>query len=55
MGLQYPSKPMSVYSTIWDGSDRATEGETYLVDYKFSPFVASYTSLELDGCVWNPA
>lgn len=54
MGLQYPSKPMSVYSTIWDGSDWATEGGTYPVDYRFAPFVASYTSLELDGCVWNP-
>lgn len=54
MGSQYPSKPMSVYSTIWDGSDWATEGGAYPVDYRFAPFVASYTSLELDGCVWNP-
>ena len=45
---------MSIYSTIWDGSDWATEGGTYPVDYRFAPFVASYTILELDGCVWNP-
>eukprot|EP01018_Ginkgo_biloba_P007262 Gb_17580 [translate_table: standard] len=54
MGVHYPSKPMSVYSTIWDGSGWATEGGKYPVDYRFSPFVSSYTNLELDGCVWNP-
>lgn len=55
MGVQYPSKPMSVYSTIWDGSDWATEGGKYPVDYRYAPFVASFTNLELDGCVWNPS
>ncbi|RVW47281.1 putative xyloglucan endotransglucosylase/hydrolase protein 33 [Vitis vinifera] len=32
----YPSKPMSVYATIWDGSEWATHGGKYPVDYNVS-------------------
>ncbi|KAJ8630425.1 hypothetical protein MRB53_023748 [Persea americana] len=49
----YPSKPMSVYSTIWDGSEWATHGGKKPVNYAFAPFVASFTELEMEGCIWN--
>ncbi|XP_051122480.1 probable xyloglucan endotransglucosylase/hydrolase protein 33 [Andrographis paniculata] len=49
----YPSKPMSVYTTIWDGSEWATHGGKYPVDYKYAPFVASMRGIEMEGCVWN--
>uniref|UniRef100_M8BVH4 Putative xyloglucan endotransglucosylase/hydrolase protein 28 n=1 Tax=Aegilops tauschii TaxID=37682 RepID=M8BVH4_AEGTA len=35
MGAQFPSKPMSLYATIWDGSSWATSGGRYKVDYNF--------------------
>eukprot|EP01018_Ginkgo_biloba_P026271 Gb_33516 [translate_table: standard] len=54
MGSQYPSKPMSVYATIWDGSDWATKGGTYKVNYKYAPFTATFTDLVLEGCTVNP-
>lgn len=47
----YPSKPMSLYATIWDGSEWATRGGKYPVNYKFAPFVASLGELEMEGCV----
>ncbi|XP_077237766.1 xyloglucan:xyloglucosyl transferase 33 [Tasmannia lanceolata] len=50
----YPSKPMSVYSTIWDGSKWATHGGKKPVNYMFAPFVASFSELEIEGCIWNP-
>ncbi|KAL4639132.1 hypothetical protein ACB092_03G195800 [Castanea dentata] len=50
----YPSKPMSVYATIWDGSDWATHGGKYPVNYKYAPFVASFANVEMSGCIWNP-
>ncbi|KAL6906249.1 hypothetical protein ACP4OV_003850 [Aristida adscensionis] len=50
MGAQFPSKPMSLYATIWDGSSWATSGGRYKVDYKFAPFVAELTDLTLHGC-----
>lgn len=49
----YPSKPMSVYVTIWDGSDWATHGGKYPVNYKYAPFVASMAETEMTGCMSN--
>ncbi|KAJ8476294.1 hypothetical protein OPV22_020021 [Ensete ventricosum] len=37
MGGDFPSKPMSLYATIWDGSTWATSGGRYKVNYKFAP------------------
>lgn len=45
----YPSKPMSVFVTIWDGSEWATHGGKYPVDYKYAPYVASFEEMEING------
>uniref|UniRef100_A0A0E0GJH5 Xyloglucan endotransglucosylase/hydrolase n=1 Tax=Oryza nivara TaxID=4536 RepID=A0A0E0GJH5_ORYNI len=50
MGAQFPSKPMSLYATIWDGSSWATSGGRYKVNYKYAPYVAEFTDLLLHGC-----
>jgi len=50
MGGDFPSKPMSVYATIWDGSAWATEGGRYKVDYAHAPFAADFSRLVLAGC-----
>ncbi|KAL0447120.1 UNVERIFIED_CONTAM: putative xyloglucan endotransglucosylase/hydrolase protein 33 [Sesamum latifolium] len=44
---------MSVYTTIWDGSEWATHGGKYPVNYKFAPFVVSMRGVEIEGCVLN--
>uniref|UniRef100_A0A7N0V6I8 Xyloglucan endotransglucosylase/hydrolase n=2 Tax=Kalanchoe fedtschenkoi TaxID=63787 RepID=A0A7N0V6I8_KALFE len=54
MGADYPSKPMALYATIWDASDWATAGGKYKVDYNFSPFIAQFKDLVLDGCPSDP-
>lgn len=54
MGGAFPSKPMSLYATIWDGSSWATLGGRYKVNYKYSPFVAEFADLVLHGCPVNP-
>ncbi|KAL7111160.1 hypothetical protein ACP275_05G070400 [Erythranthe tilingii] len=51
----YPSKPMSVYATIWDASSWATSGGKKKVDYRYQPFVAEFRDLVLEGCVVDPA
>ncbi|CAN1852836.1 Probable xyloglucan endotransglucosylase/hydrolase protein 33 [Linum perenne] len=51
----YPLKPMNVYATIWDGSEWATHGGKYPVNYKYAPFVVSIGDAELAGCIPNPA
>ncbi|KAJ8569813.1 hypothetical protein K7X08_006390 [Anisodus acutangulus] len=47
----YPSKPMSIIATIWDGSEWATHGGKYPIDYKFAPFITSMKGIELEGCI----
>ncbi|KAF2286618.1 hypothetical protein GH714_022943 [Hevea brasiliensis] len=51
----YPSKPMSLYATIWDGSEWATHGGKYPVNYKYAPFVVSFAEMEMTGCIYNPS
>ncbi|KAM4085212.1 hypothetical protein ACJW30_10G009500 [Castanea mollissima] len=54
MGGDYPSKPMSLYTTIWDASNWATSGGRYKVNYKYAPFVAEFKDLVLEGCPTDP-
>lgn len=54
LGGDYPSKPMGMYATLWDGSAWATDGGKYKVDYKYAPFIASFKALKLQGCAANP-
>ncbi|KAF0917919.1 hypothetical protein E2562_021637 [Oryza meyeriana var. granulata] len=50
MGADYPSKPMAMYVTIWDGSTWATDNGKYKVNYKRGPFTAVFSDLVLRGC-----
>ena len=54
MGGDYPSKPMSLYATIWDASSWATDGGKYPVKYEFEPFVSEFTDFVLEGCPVDP-
>ncbi|KAM7255083.1 hypothetical protein ACFE04_020324 [Oxalis oulophora] len=54
MGGDFPSKPMSLYATIWDGSDWATNGGKYRVNYKYSPYISEFSDLVLHGCTVDP-
>ncbi|CAD5165125.1 unnamed protein product [Musa acuminata subsp. malaccensis] len=50
----FPSKPMSLYSTIWDGSGWATSGGRYKVNYRYAPYVAEFQDFVIHGCAVNP-
>ena len=54
MGRAFPSKPMTLYATIWDGSDWATNGGRYRVSYKYAPYVARFSDFVLHGCSVDP-
>ncbi|PSS26818.1 Xyloglucan endotransglucosylase/hydrolase protein [Actinidia chinensis var. chinensis] len=54
MGGEFPSKPMSLYATIWDGSNWATNGGRYRVNYKYAPYITQFSDLVLHGCAVNP-
>ncbi|GLJ44712.1 hypothetical protein SUGI_0940180 [Cryptomeria japonica] len=50
LGVIYPSKPMSVYATIWDASLWATDGGKYKANYTYQPFLSTYTNFQTIGC-----
>ncbi|XP_043722231.1 probable xyloglucan endotransglucosylase/hydrolase protein 28 [Telopea speciosissima] len=54
MGGDFPSKPMSLYATIWDGSTWATNGGKFKVNYKYAPYIAEFSDLVLHGCAVDP-
>ncbi|CAI9768477.1 unnamed protein product [Fraxinus pennsylvanica] len=54
MGGDFPSKPMSLYATIWDGSGWATNGGRYRVNYKYAPYIADFSDFVLHGCAVDP-
>lgn len=54
MGGDFPSKPMTLYATIWDASDWATNGGKYRVNYKYAPYVADFSDFILHGCAVDP-
>lgn len=54
MGGDFPANPMSVYATIWDGSDWATNGGKYRANYKYAPYVAQFSDITLHGCASDP-
>ncbi|MCD9641773.1 putative xyloglucan endotransglucosylase/hydrolase protein 28 [Datura stramonium] len=54
MGGDFPSKPMSLIATIWDGSGWATNGGKYKVNYKYAPYIAEFSDFILHGCSVDP-
>lgn len=54
MGGDFPSKPMTLYATIWDGSTWATNGGKYKVNYKYAPYIAEFSDFILHGCTVDP-
>ncbi|CAN1138347.1 Probable xyloglucan endotransglucosylase/hydrolase protein 28 [Linum perenne] len=54
MGGDFPSKPMSLYATIWDGSTWATNGGKYKVNYNYAPYTSEFSDFVLHGCSVDP-
>ncbi|KAL9450977.1 hypothetical protein AB3S75_012679 [Citrus x aurantiifolia] len=54
MGGDFPSKPMSLYTTIWDASNWATSGGKAKVNYKYAPFTSEFKDFVLEGCPVDP-
>ncbi|CAM6119640.1 unnamed protein product [Calypogeia fissa] len=51
LGVGYPrTKPMGIYSTIWDGESWATRGGRDKIDWTQAPFVASFGNFIIDAC-----
>ena len=49
-GVGYPSQPMQILASLWDGDGWATDGGKTKTDWSQAPFIASYQDFDVDGC-----
>ncbi|KAG7547876.1 Glycoside hydrolase family 16 [Arabidopsis suecica] len=49
-GMSYPSKPMQVVSSLWDGENWATDGGKTKINWAYAPFKAHFQGFSDSGC-----
>ncbi|KAJ4839885.1 putative xyloglucan endotransglucosylase/hydrolase protein 26 [Turnera subulata] len=55
-GIAYPNKQgMSVYSSLWNADNWATQGGRIKIDWNSAPFIAKYRNFRAQACNWNGA
>eukprot|EP00253_Pinus_taeda_P001000 PITA_01000 len=53
-GVPFPqTRPMGVYSSIWNADDWATQGGRVKTDWSHAPFISTYTSFNIDACKYS--
>ncbi|XP_020587578.1 xyloglucan endotransglucosylase/hydrolase protein 2-like [Phalaenopsis equestris] len=50
-GVDYPSQPMQIIASVWNGDSWATDGGKAKVDWSSAPFNAYFQGFDVDGCV----
>ncbi|KAF7028556.1 hypothetical protein CFC21_040457 [Triticum aestivum] len=49
-GYQFPSRPMKIRASIWDGSSWATDNGKIRVDWNRAPFTSAFQRFNVDAC-----
>ncbi|XP_010241425.1 PREDICTED: xyloglucan endotransglucosylase/hydrolase protein 2-like [Nelumbo nucifera] len=50
IGVHYPSQPMQVVGSIWDGDSWATDGGQTKVNWTVAPFKTYFRNFDIDAC-----
>jgi xyloglucan:xyloglucosyl transferase len=51
LGVPFPSQqPMSVFASLWNGEEWATQNGAIRLNWTNAPFVATYKGYEVEGC-----
>ena len=51
-GIAFPTKPVGIYCSLWDGSSWATQGGKFKLDLQYAPFVVKARAFgAVDACV----
>ncbi|KAM7521822.1 hypothetical protein LguiA_011724 [Lonicera macranthoides] len=49
-GVSYPTQPMQIEVSLWDGDSWATDGGQTKTNWSHSPFKAHFQGFNIDGC-----
>ncbi|XP_020154161.1 xyloglucan endotransglucosylase/hydrolase protein 2-like [Aegilops tauschii subsp. strangulata] len=49
-GYQFPTRPMRIRASIWDGSSWATDNGKIKVDWNRAPFTSAFQRFNVDAC-----
>jgi xyloglucan:xyloglucosyl transferase len=50
-GVPYPqTRPMGIFSSIWNADNWATQGGRVKTDWSHSPFISTYKNFNIDAC-----
>ncbi|XP_050216100.1 xyloglucan endotransglucosylase/hydrolase protein 2-like [Mercurialis annua] len=50
LGVGFPSQPMQVLASVWDGDSWATDGGRTKINWSYAPFTAGFRSFGINGC-----
>ncbi|XP_038702963.1 xyloglucan endotransglucosylase/hydrolase protein 3-like [Tripterygium wilfordii] len=50
IGVSYPSQPMQIQASLWDGDSWATDGGQTKIDWSNAPFKAHFEGFDIGGC-----
>ncbi|EXB99131.1 Xyloglucan endotransglucosylase/hydrolase protein 2 [Morus notabilis] len=50
LGVDYPSKPMTIEASLWNGDSWATDGGQTKIDWSYAPFKAHFLGFDVNGC-----
>nr|ADE75863.1 unknown [Picea sitchensis] len=53
-GVPYPqTRPMGIFSSIWNADDWATQGGRVKTDWSHAPFLSTYKNFNIDACKYT--
>ncbi|KAJ9182448.1 hypothetical protein P3X46_006443 [Hevea brasiliensis] len=50
IGVGYPSQPLKIICSIWNGDSWATDGGLTKINWTYAPFIAGFRSFSIKGC-----
>ncbi|XVF81209.1 hypothetical protein PTKIN_Ptkin15bG0137700 [Pterospermum kingtungense] len=50
IGVEYPSQPMKIEASLWDGDSWATDGGQTKTNWSMAPFRAHFQGFDISGC-----
>ncbi|KAI3461857.1 hypothetical protein Pfo_018520 [Paulownia fortunei] len=50
IGVMYPTQPMQIEASLWDGDSWATDGGQTKTNWSSAPFTAHFQGFNVDGC-----